>query len=193
MAPYSVGRVYRVLPVSSGSASLTEPLAGFHPPPRRTERADFPHSALLLASQEDLWDVANCKELVPGHVAKSDTYRPQRKAIHMAADSTTESDTLLGVPTEHLTPAMNHDAGFDPSLRNRDSEWSGGANHLNLIQTDDDDSPHDNIPEQYREAWEDTCQLTEALTKLYPTWKVDVEDIYSLVISKKAPPKKSTK
>jgi hypothetical protein len=136
MAPYSVGRVYRVLPVSSGSASLTEPLAGFHPPPRRTERADFPHSALLLASQEDLWDVANCKELVPGHVAKSDTYGPQRKAIHMAADSTTESDILLGVPTEHLAPAMNHDAGFDPSLRNRDSEWSGGANHQNLILTD---------------------------------------------------------
>jgi hypothetical protein len=34
-------------------------VAGFHPPPRRTERADFPHSALLLASQEDLWDAAN--------------------------------------------------------------------------------------------------------------------------------------
>src|SRR6516162_9661337 len=36
-------------------------VAGFHSPPRRTERADFPHSALLLASQEDLWDVANWK------------------------------------------------------------------------------------------------------------------------------------
>jgi len=36
-------------------------VAGFHPPPRRTERADFPHSALLLASQEDLWDVGNWK------------------------------------------------------------------------------------------------------------------------------------
>jgi hypothetical protein len=34
-------------------------VAGFHSPPRRTERADFPHSALLLASQEDLWDAAN--------------------------------------------------------------------------------------------------------------------------------------
>ena len=34
-------------------------VAGFHSPPRRTERADFPHSALLLATQEDLWDVAN--------------------------------------------------------------------------------------------------------------------------------------
>ena len=33
--------------------------AGFHPPPRRTEHADFPHSALLFASQEDLWNVAN--------------------------------------------------------------------------------------------------------------------------------------
>jgi len=32
-------------------------VAGFHPPPRRTERADFPH--FLLASQEDLWDVAH--------------------------------------------------------------------------------------------------------------------------------------
>ena len=136
-------------------------------------------------------DFEKLKELVPGHVAKSDTYGPQQKAIHMAADSTTESDTLLGVPTEHLTPAMNHDAGFDPSLRNRDSEWSGGENHhqnQNLILTDDDDSPHYNIPEQYREAWEDTRRLTEALIKLYPTWKVDVEDIYSLVISKKAPP-----
>src|ERR1019366_9474626 len=45
MAPYSVGPVYRVLPVSSGSASLTEPLVGFHSPPRRTEHADSPHSA----------------------------------------------------------------------------------------------------------------------------------------------------
>ena len=59
MAPYSVGPVYRVLPVSSGSASLTEPLVGFHSPPRRTEHADFPHSALLPASQEGLWDAAN--------------------------------------------------------------------------------------------------------------------------------------
>src|ERR1017187_8530608 len=59
MAPYSVGPVYRVLPVSSGSASLTEPLVGFHSPPRRTEQADFPHSALLPASQEGLWDAAN--------------------------------------------------------------------------------------------------------------------------------------
>ena len=60
MAPYSVGPVYRVLPVSSGSASLTEPLVGFHsPPPRRTEHADFPHSVLLPASQEGLWDAAN--------------------------------------------------------------------------------------------------------------------------------------
>src|ERR1019366_2458437 len=54
MAPYSVGPVYRVLPVSSGSASLTEPLVGFHSPPRRTEHADFPHP-LLPASQEGLW------------------------------------------------------------------------------------------------------------------------------------------
>ena len=59
MAPYSVGPVYRVLPVSSESASLTEPLVGFHSPPRRTEHADFPHSALLPASQEGLWDAAN--------------------------------------------------------------------------------------------------------------------------------------
>jgi len=39
-------------------------------------------------------DLEKLKELAPGHVAKSDTYGPQRKAIHMAADSTTESDTL---------------------------------------------------------------------------------------------------
>src|ERR1017187_2673147 len=45
MAPYSVGPVYRVLPVSSGSASLTEPLVGFHSPPRRTEHADAPPSS----------------------------------------------------------------------------------------------------------------------------------------------------
>ena len=33
---------------------INRTVAGFHPPPRRTERADFPHSALLLASQEGL-------------------------------------------------------------------------------------------------------------------------------------------
>jgi len=48
-----------VAPVSSGRCLNNRTVAGFHPPPRRTERADFPHSALLLASQEDLWDVAN--------------------------------------------------------------------------------------------------------------------------------------
>jgi len=37
MAPYSVGPIYRVLPVSSGSASLTEPLAGSIP--RHVERS----------------------------------------------------------------------------------------------------------------------------------------------------------
>jgi hypothetical protein len=50
MAPYSVGPVYRVLPVSSGGAALTEPLAGFHPPPRRTERADFRSPAQFARS-----------------------------------------------------------------------------------------------------------------------------------------------
>src|ERR1022692_3569565 len=34
-------------------------VAGFHPPPRQTERAHFEYSAFLFASQEDLWDVAN--------------------------------------------------------------------------------------------------------------------------------------
>jgi hypothetical protein len=69
MAPYSVGPVYRVLPVSSGSASLTEPLVGFHSPPRRTEHADFPHSALLPASQEGLWDAANWMCFQSGEVS----------------------------------------------------------------------------------------------------------------------------
>jgi len=50
MAPYSAGPVYRELPVSSGSASLTEPLAAFHPPPRRTERADFRSPAQFARS-----------------------------------------------------------------------------------------------------------------------------------------------
>ena len=50
MALYSVGPVDLVLPVSSGSASLTEPLAGFHPPPRRTERADFRSPAQFARS-----------------------------------------------------------------------------------------------------------------------------------------------
>ena len=69
MTPYSVGPVYRVLPVSSGSASLTEPLVGFHSPPRRTEHADFPHSALLPASQEGLWDAANWMCFQSGEVS----------------------------------------------------------------------------------------------------------------------------
>jgi len=34
-------------------------VAGFHPPPRQTERAHFEHSSFLFASQEDLWDAAN--------------------------------------------------------------------------------------------------------------------------------------
>jgi hypothetical protein len=33
---------------------INRTVARFHPPPCRTERADFPHSALLLASQESL-------------------------------------------------------------------------------------------------------------------------------------------
>src|ERR1022692_1205223 len=69
MAPYSVGPVYRVLPVSSESASLTEPLFGFHSPPRRTEHADFTHSALLPASQEGLWDAANWMCFQSGEVS----------------------------------------------------------------------------------------------------------------------------
>src|SRR6476661_112058 len=30
----------------------------FQPPPRRTQRADFPHCALLFASPQDLWDLS---------------------------------------------------------------------------------------------------------------------------------------
>jgi len=45
-----------LLPVSSGSASLARPCVRFQPPPRRTERAVFPHSALLPASRQGLCD-----------------------------------------------------------------------------------------------------------------------------------------
>jgi hypothetical protein len=49
MAPYSVGPIYRALPVSSGSVSLTEPLAGFHSPPPQTVREVLPHTAYRLS------------------------------------------------------------------------------------------------------------------------------------------------
>src|ERR1019366_9517245 len=42
MAPCSVSPVYRVLPVSSGSASLTEPLSGFHPLATSNGATGFP-------------------------------------------------------------------------------------------------------------------------------------------------------
>ena len=68
MAPCSLGSIYRLLSVSSESASLIEPKAGFHPPPRRTEHADFPHSALLLASQKGLCDAANWRCFRSGYL-----------------------------------------------------------------------------------------------------------------------------
>jgi hypothetical protein len=44
-----VGPVYPLLPVSSGSASLPEPLAGFHSPPPQTVREVLPHTAYRLS------------------------------------------------------------------------------------------------------------------------------------------------
>jgi hypothetical protein len=52
------GSAYPLLPVSSGSASLAEPWAGFQSPPRQTQRADFPHWAFLLASHQGLCDLS---------------------------------------------------------------------------------------------------------------------------------------
>ena len=40
-------------------AAVRLPSSRFQPPPRRTERADFPHSALLRASHQGLWDLSS--------------------------------------------------------------------------------------------------------------------------------------
>ena len=47
-----------MLSVSSESASLAKPLAGFQSPPRQTQRADFPHWAFLFASPQGLCDLS---------------------------------------------------------------------------------------------------------------------------------------
>src|ERR1700676_4427484 len=78
----TLGRTYLLPPLSSGGASMVPPWLRFHipligrvegwragvargsrpaprlqPPPRRTQRADFPHCAPPFASRQSLWDL----------------------------------------------------------------------------------------------------------------------------------------
>src|SRR5467141_4261228 len=79
----ALGRTYLLPPLSSGSALVVRPWLRFHipligrvegwragvargsrptprlqPPPRRTQRADFPHCAPPSASRQSLWDLS---------------------------------------------------------------------------------------------------------------------------------------
>src|ERR1700730_11296401 len=79
----ALGRTYLLPPLSSGGALVVQPWLRFHipligrvegwragvargsrptprlqPPPRRTQRADFPHCAPPFASRQSLWDLS---------------------------------------------------------------------------------------------------------------------------------------
>ncbi len=114
-------------------------------------------------------------------------------------NSTTESDTYTGLlrpgeRTRNITPAQT--AGSTPAPQN--GEGSGvvlkttGFNHQNpnpttLAGKSSLTTSTDKQDEEDGEAWDDTCIVTTALSNLFPTWKIDVNDIWSLVINKKAP------
>src|SRR5262249_4441523 len=115
-----LGPIYPFLSVSSRSASRTEPYL-VPTPPRRTERADFPHSALLLASQEDLWDVANwwCCQMLISHQHLLHSRQPLPSSSSCISSSSGLADCrafLSDAPASHHCQKNYETAGSLRSL-----------------------------------------------------------------------------
>jgi hypothetical protein len=136
-------------------------------------------------------DLEKLRELNNDFVVHSPTQNVDR-----TPNSTTESDTYTGLlrpgeRTRNITPAQT--AGSTPAPQN--GEGSGEESVVETTQNQNPTPPDclllttstDKQDEEDWEAWDDTCIVTTALANLFPTWKIDVNDIWSLVINKKAP------
>ncbi len=134
-------------------------------------------------------DIEKLKKLNNDLVVHSAT-----ESVEGNPNSTTESDTYTGLlrpgeRTRNITPAQT--AGSTPSSKSDEGLEEVASQPIRnqnptagwlppTTSTDKQD-------EEDWEAWDDTCIVTTALTNLFPTWKIDVNDIWSLVINKKAP------
>lgn len=136
-------------------------------------------------------DLEKLRELNNDFVVHSPTQNVDR-----TPNSTTESDTYTGLlrpgeRTRNVTPAQT--AGSTPAPQN--GEGSGEESVVKTTRNQNPTTPDclllttstDKQDEEDWEAWDDTCIVTTALANLFPSWAVDVNDIWSLIINKKAP------
>src|SRR3569832_893657 len=75
-------RTHLLPSLSVDGASLVSPSPRFQPPPRRTQRADLPHYALLLAWCQGLWDLSAGRAFVVGLLSRYPLKSPSCLCSH---------------------------------------------------------------------------------------------------------------